>query len=232
MEKYAKLMKGLEVCAGPECCKDGCPYYGETTVGMTCRARLLRDAEIAINNEQALHESAEEALAHRNEDVARLQADADNREAAYKTIRNERDKLRQECEELKEYALALEKEGQEARANGDKLREELATVNNKYRQMTVELSRLHADVDDLEAANNTIRAERDGMRIELERLTGDNKRLRTLCQGKTDRPSEGDKELLVEVGKMICEAKYQEGRADALAEIVARCSFGGGGRHD
>lgn len=159
MEKYAKLMKGLEVCAGPDCCKDGCPYYGKTTGGMTCRARLLLDAKIAINNEQALRESAEE-----------------------------------------------------------------------------EMARLHVDVDDLEAANNTIRAERDGMRVELAKMAEERTTLlneiHTMRQGETDRPSVEDKELMAEVCKMICEAKYQEGRADAPAEIVQRCSFGGGGRHE
>ena len=166
MEKYAKLMKGLEVCAGPECCKDGCPYYGETTGGMTCRARLLMDARIAIDNEQALHESAEEGL----------------------------------------------------------------------RNAVEELGKLNADVDDLEAANNTIRAERDGMRIELAKMAEERTTLlneiHTMRHGETDRPSVEDKELMAEVCKMICEAKYQEGRADALAEIVERCSFGGGGRHE
>lgn len=94
---------------------------------------------------------------------------------------------------------------------------------------------LNADIDDLEAANNTIRAERDGMRIELAKMAEERATLlneiHTMRQGKTDRPSvfEG---LPKEITHMIGQAKYQEGRADALAEIVARCSFGGGCRHE
>ena len=166
MEKYAKLMKGLEMCAGPDCCKDACPYYGETRGGKTCRAWLLNDAAAAIANEEAGSETLQELLR--------------NAEA-------ERDKQAKECEELKDYALALEKEGQEARAERDKL---------------------HVDVDDLEAAANTLRAERDGLRIEVERMKVENEIMRQRCQvqqneinalllktGKTDRPSAPDIEL-------------------------------------
>lgn len=172
MDKYSKLMKGLEKCAGPECCKDGCPYYGETTGGMTCRARLLLDAGVAIVKEQGR-------------------------------------------------AIAAE----------------------------AERDALHTDVDDLEAATNTLRTERDGMRIELAKLAAENNTMHERCQvqqneinalvlklgkqeGETDRPSVCNAEIMEEVGRLIAEAKYQEGRADTLAEIVARCSFGGGGRHE
>lgn len=147
MEKYAKLLKGLEVCAGPECGIQ-CPYHGETRGGMTCRARLLADAAITINNESALRESAEEGL------------------------RN-----------------AVEKLG------------ELDSINTT---ICAEREKLRADVNDLEAANNTYRTERD-------KLAADNMELR-----KTDRPSACDKELVEEVGKLIAQAKYQEGKADAL----------------
>lgn len=79
---------------------------------------------------------------------------------------------------------------------------------------------LNADIDDLEAANNTIRAERDGMRIELAKMAEERTTLlneiHTMCQSKTDRPSARDKELTEEVGKLIAQAKYQEGKADAL----------------
>lgn len=193
MEKYAKLMKGLEVCAGPDCCKDGCPYYGKTTGDMTCRARLLADASSAINNERALRESAEKKMRNAVETLGIAETVNNN-------LRNERDERSKECKELKEYALALEKEGQEARAKGDKLREELAKVNDQYRQMTTELSRLHADVDDLEAVNHTLRAERNGLRIEVEMMR----------QEKTDRRSVG----------FDGSTAYWCGRADALAEVV------------
>lgn len=186
MEKYAKLMKGLEVCAGPDCCKDGCPYYGKTTGAMTCRARLLADAAIAINNERALRESAEEGL----------------------------------------------------------------------RNAVEELDKLHADVDDLEAAANTLRAERNGLLAERDAyaneckaLTLENKTLHERCQvqqneinalvlklgkqdDKTDRPSALHDDLVKQIGELVAHANYQQGRADTLAKIVERCSFGGGARHE
>lgn len=134
MEKYAKLMKGLEMCAGPDCCKDACPYYGETRGSMTCRARLLKDASIAIMNE-------------RSSAVAALQ----DREAA----ENENEVLRERCREK------------------DKL-----------------------------------------------------------CQGKTDQPSAISDDLAKQIGELVAHANYQQGRADALAAIVERCSFGGGCCHE
>ena len=134
MEKYAKLLKGLEVCAGPSCCMEGCPYYGETRGSMTCRARLLKDASIAIMNE-------------RSSAVAALQ----DREAAEK----ENEVLRERCREK------------------DKL-----------------------------------------------------------CQGKTDQPSAISDDLAKQIGELVAHANYQQGRADALAAIVERCSFGGGCCHE
>ena len=110
MEKYAKLMKGLEVCAGPDCCKDGCPYYGETTGAMTCRARLLLDANIAIVNEQARAAEADEHIVSLNKDI-------DDLEAANNTYRDERDKLaadnmelRKECDMLATRCTVLQNE--------------------------------------------------------------------------------------------------------------------------
>lgn len=103
MEKYAKLMKGLEVCAGPDCCKDGCPYYGKTTGGMTCRARLLLDANIAINNEHARADAAED-------EMARLHADVDDLEAAANTLRADRDGMRAERDAYANECKALTRE--------------------------------------------------------------------------------------------------------------------------
>lgn len=179
MEKYAKLMKGLEVCAGPDCCKDGCPYYGKTTGGMTCRARLLLDAKIAIDNEHALRESAEEGLRNAVEELDKLHADVDDLEAANNTYRDERDKLA---------------------ANNMELRKECDMVVTRCQVLQNEINALVLKLGKQD--------------------------------GKTDRPSACDKELMEEVGKLIGQAKYQEGRADALAEIVARCSFGGGCCHE
>ncbi len=51
MEKYEKLFKGLEMCAGPDCNPE-CPYHGETRGGKTCRAWLLNDAAAALAVEE------------------------------------------------------------------------------------------------------------------------------------------------------------------------------------
>lgn len=134
MEKYAKLMKGLEVCAGPDCCKDGCPYYGKTTGGMTCRARLLADAAIAINNELALHESAEEH-------IVLLHADAANLEAAHKAVRAERDKLLEDNKTLHADVDDLEAANNTIRAERDGLRFELEHTRNLNRELDTELHR-------------------------------------------------------------------------------------------
>ena len=136
MEKYAKLMKGLEVCAGPDCCKDGCPYYGETTGSMTCRARLLADAAIAINNEQALHESAEEH-------IVLLHADAANLEAAHKAVRAERDKLREDNKTLNAEMDDLEAVNNTIRAERDGMRAERDAYANECKALTREVNILH-----------------------------------------------------------------------------------------
>lgn len=213
------LLKALEICAGPDCHKS-CPYNGRGARNKSCRSVLLEDAMAALTKDKAdLDEMEASAIAYRDE--------RDKLMEGWHDLCEERDKRGKECEELKEYALALEKEGQEARANGDKLREELATVNDQYRRMTTELSRLHADVDDLEAANHTLRAERDGLRIELEHTRNVNRELdaelhrtqqretalllkNSKQDAKTDRPSVG----------FDGNTAYWCGRADALAEVV------------
>ena len=220
------LLKALEICAGPDCNKE-CPYYNRSAKAKTCRSMLLEDVMAALTKDKAdLDEMEASAIAYRDE--------RDKLIEGWHDLCEERDKRGKECEELKEYALAPENEGQEARANGDKLREELATVNDQYRRMTTELSRLHADVDDLEAANHTLRAERDALRLELEEKRPalkaaqvENDILHQRCQvqqneinalllkngekdAKTDRPSVGIESTTA----------YWCGRADALAEVV------------
>lgn len=61
MDKYEKLFKGLEMCAGPDCNPE-CPYHGETRGGKTCRASLLHDAAAALAVEVEGH-AAEPGLA-------------------------------------------------------------------------------------------------------------------------------------------------------------------------
>ena len=207
MEKYAKLMKGLEVCAGPDCCKDGCPYYGETTGAMTCRARLLRDAEIAINNEQALRESAEE-------EMARLHVDVDDLEAANNTIRAERDGMRVELANAVEMRRSVE-------AHRDAIERDREEVYQHRNKLIKENEELRKECDMVVVRCTVLQNEINALMRKIGKQ-----------EGETDRPSVCDKELVAEVGKLIAQAKYQEGRADTLAEIVARCSFGGGGRHE
>ena len=186
MEKYAKLMKGLEACAGPDCCGEHCPYYGETRGGKTCRAWLLNDAAAAITNEEAGSETLQELLHNAEAERDKMAADVDHLEAEINAYRTERDTLRNGLDNL------------------GKAYQNLLTVR-----------------DALAAENKTLHDEIDA----LVRKTSEQ-------EEKTDRPSVFSNEVLGKVGKLIGQAKYQEGRADALAAIVERCSFGGGCRHE
>jgi len=216
MEKYEihnreKMLKAMAVCAGPDCGVQ-CPYHGKSVGTKTCRTLLLEEAMAALVKDKG---------------------DIDDLEAAANTFREERDGL-------KEYALVLEKEGQEARACGDKLREECERLAADLEKEIEGRRSVEAHRDAIAADQAALHAENKALREKMEVLRDTNRSLdRELCRlqhdmlkGETDRPSVKDKELMAEVCKMICEAKYQEGRADALAEIVERCSFGGGGRHE
>lgn len=208
MEKYAEIMKGLEMCAGPECCKNGCPYYDMTTVGMTCRARLLLDANVALNNERALRESAEEGLKNAVEELGKLHADVDDLEAVTNTLRAERDGLRLELESANEMRRSVE-------AHRDAIESDRADITRER--------------DNLRQSIVVLAKERDALRIERDALRA---KMATTSQDKTDRPSVCEHGLAEEVGKLVAHANYQQGRADALAAIVERCSFGGGCRHE
>lgn len=107
-------------------------------------------------------------------------------------------------------------------------REERDKLNQAITAVAQHRDELAADKDMLREENKSLRNERDILNDEITKLT---EKLEA-AEDKTDRPSARDKELMEEVGKLIGQAKYQEGRADALAEIVERCSFGGGGRHE
>lgn len=91
MEKYDKLFKGLEMCAGPECCKDGCPYYGETRGGKTCRAWLLHDAMLALADLYGRNES--QAC-----DIRCWKARVEQKNEAIQCLIGERDDLRKALE--------------------------------------------------------------------------------------------------------------------------------------
>ena len=86
MEKYGKLFKGLEMCAGPDCNPE-CPYHGETRGGKTCRAWLLNDAAAALatgerraenyeSENKCLHERVE-AQKKRINDLMMMQVEAE-----------------------------------------------------------------------------------------------------------------------------------------------------------
>lgn len=163
MEKYAKLMRSLEICAGPDCCKDGCPYYGETTGGTTCRARLLLDANIAINNEQALRESAEE----------------------------ENSKLRESCrvqqDRLIEERAAFGRECAALTADNKTLREELAKLHTDVDDLEAATNTLRAERDMLKVECNTLHMRNQVQQNEINALL-----LKNGGQDvKTDRPSVG-----------------------------------------
>lgn len=66
MEKYARLFKGLELCAKPDCSAE-CPYHGETRGGKTCRAWLLTDAAAALAGEESRAEELAGECAHLRE---------------------------------------------------------------------------------------------------------------------------------------------------------------------
>ena len=99
MEKYAKLMKGLETCAGPDCSTE-CPYYGKARVGKSCRVLLLEDAMEAIANEEAGSETLQELLHNAEAERDRLHADVDHLEAENNAYRTERDALRNGLDNL------------------------------------------------------------------------------------------------------------------------------------
>ena len=218
------LLEAMATCAGPDC-GTACPYKDKSGGGKSCRMVLLEAAMAALTKDKD---------------------DLDALEAAARTFREERDSL-------KEYALVVEKEGQEARAERDALFQERLALLEDRGTLGAQNEKLRAERDDLRAScrvqQDRLIEERDAFGKECAALTAENKTLHERCtvlqneinalalklgkqDSKTDRPSVEDKELMAEVCKMICEAKYQEGRADTLAEIVARCSFGGGGRHE
>lgn len=210
MEKYAKLLKGLEKCAGPECCKDGCPYYGETRGGKTCRAWLLNDAAAAIENEEAGSDTLLELLHDTEAERDELKEHA----IVLERVRTERDVLHKKLDKLnQDYTFVI------------KQRDELAADNNVLKEHCQESTKRLSDII---AANKALIDERDAMRKRVVELT---EKLEA-AEDETDRPSVCDKELMAEVGKLIAQAKYQEGRADTLAAIVERCSFGGGCCHE
>ena len=99
MDKYEKLFKGMEMCAGPDCNPE-CPYHGETRGGKTCRAWLLHDAAAAIANEEAGSDTLLELLHNTEAERDKLAADNKAVREAYKEIDIELHHARQREKEL------------------------------------------------------------------------------------------------------------------------------------
>lgn len=207
MEKYAKLLKGLQMCAGPECCKDGCPYYGETRGGMTCRARLLLDANIAITNEQARAVEAEGQLQDTKEALDTVKAEYEALEESARSVSAHRDAIDRDREEVYQHRNRLIKEN-------EVLQGALDNLGKAYKNLCVVR-------DGLNAENNALHDEIDALVLKTSKQ-----------DGKTDRPSVISDDLAKQIGELVAHANYQQGRADALAAIVERCSFGGGCCHE
>jgi len=178
MDKYTEIIKAMAECAGPDCGLT-CPYKDKSAGGKSCRALLLEDAMQAIVGEEARADAAE---ADRN----RLIDDAANLEAAYKTVREER-------EELDKALTCVIQHRDELLHAKDTLRERCQVQQNEINALVLKLGKQ---------------------------------------EDETDRPSVCSDDMAKQIGELVAHANYQQGRADTLAEIVARCSFGGGGRHD
>lgn len=200
MEKYEKLFKGLEMCAGPECSTD-CPYHGETRGGKTCRAWLLNDAAAAILNEEAGGDTLMELL--------------HNTEA-------ERDELAKECEELKDYALAVEKEGQEARAERDKLNENMTCIIRQRDDLAADKEALRVANEDLWAENKIIHERCQVQQNEINAL------VLKLGEGKEPKQEPGLEETMNVALKATMQAEYWRGQANAmkgfLRELFEDCA--------
>lgn len=75
MDKYEKLFKGLEMCAGPDCNPE-CPYHGETRGGKTCRAWLLNDAAAALASEESLAYAYKVQMKEANKHIDAMEAES------------------------------------------------------------------------------------------------------------------------------------------------------------
>ena len=188
MDKNENIIKAMAECAGPDC-SASCPYKDKGARNKSCRSMLLEDALAELVGLMADKETLNSEMDDLEASASAYRDERDKLREGWHDLCDERDKLAKECEELKGYAIALEKEGQEARteldaerlANSklegdvDRLLDDSAnreaaykTVRAERDKLRAEIKALHADVDDLEAANHTLRAERDALRLELE----------------------------------------------------------------
>ena len=213
MEKYAKLMKGLEICAGPDCSTE-CPYHGVHAAGRTCRSWLLSDAAAAIANEEAGSETLQELL---HDTEAELQ---DTKEAL--------ETATAECETLEERARSVE-------AHRDAIESDRADITRERNDLRIKLANITEQRNKFAADNVELHKECEMSIMRYQALQGEINALMSKIgkqEEKTDRPSAISDDLEKQIGELVAHANYQQGRADALAAIVERCSFGGGCRHE
>lgn len=204
------LLKAMETCAGPEC-GAACPYKDKSRGSKSCRTVLLEDAMAAL---------------------AKDKDDLDAMEAAARTFREERDGL-------KEYALAVEKEGQEDRkerdalfqerlalledrgtlgAQNEELRKELATVNNSFRMMTNEMADLKAIIRAKDEDVHHYLEDRNALARECASLTEENKTMHERCTLLQNEINS----LLLKWGKQDDETDRPSASDDALKNEYKR----------
>ena len=106
MEKYEKLFKGLEMCAGPECHEE-CPYHGETRGGKTCRAWLLNDAAVALASEESRAEACMTERDKLNQDITFIIQQRDNLAADNNVLRTVKAELDEELHRTQQREAAL-----------------------------------------------------------------------------------------------------------------------------
>lgn len=138
MEKYEKLFKGLELCAGPECSTE-CPYHGETRGGKTCRAWLLNDAAVALAGEM-------NRVDKRDGEVALLNAQLRDKECAYSALAARFKDQQKTCDELRAANGILCEDTEKSAPGVMNMLEDAACRTNTFR---VEAAYWHGQADAL-----------------------------------------------------------------------------------
>ena len=113
---------------------------------------------------------------------------------------------------------ALAEEVERITAERDKLRKECDALLGKLNYLAEERDKLRADNDDLEAVVKTLQERCQVQQNEINAL------LLRAGEGKTDQKSVSI-DVAKSIGEMIAQAKYQEGRADALWDFVEKYFF-------
>lgn len=234
MEKYAEIIEAMRECAGPDCGVT-CPYKDKSFGGKSCRALLLENAAAALTSETMQGESYREKIERLRSQAAEAKGQLQDAKEALDTANAEYEAERERYGELFAHNKALEEDARSVRAHRDAIIEDRAKITVERDNLRIRLANLTEMRDKLVADKVELCKECDMLH---ERCQVQQNEINALLlkmgkqDGKTDRPSVGLEELAEKIGEMVALAKYQEGRADALAAIVERCSFGGGGRHE